>query len=182
MAPDQAMQERGLLNCPRRAWPSGREKWTKEERVATRIPLFLAIILVGILAVPAAHAVDTGIFTVCWHNNAENWYDSVFCWRTATQNGTWTYYKKGWTGDQNYGYALRWGASSLGDPKIVIDTNYYYIFSGKSVIGGTTYYSGWSSAVHYVHPGDNASVRLDIDNTYSPGNPNDQGGSRPIRP
>lgn len=148
--------------------------------MANRIPLFLAIILAGILAVPAAHAVDTGIFTVCWHDNQQNMHDSVFCWRSTSQNGFYSYYKKGWTDDQCWGYTLRWAWG--GDPRITIDTNYWYTFSGKSVVGGTTYYSSWSAPVHYVHPDDNFSVRLDIDNTSPPGNPNDQGGSRLIRP
>ncbi|MFO7637845.1 MAG: hypothetical protein R6X14_00850 [bacterium] len=133
-------------------------------------------VCVLLCAVAGASDMGTaGIYTdVQYNGNPEN-QSYITCWRKQAHWASWEeYYDYQYTGDQSWPpdhNRLRWGASSLSDPKIVIETGYYYTFKAKKYIGGQWRYSNWSTPVNYSSATVYASRVLELSLTSDPGDP-----------
>ena len=139
----------------------------------SRIAAVVVVISALLCAVATAddHTGYTGIFTECWYNSNHNGNDSILCdvWSTTHQ---WVGCSSGWTPDQYWPpdyYFLRWGASNLSTPRIVLDTNRWYSFYAKSYVVGVGWrYSDWCLPYHYVSSNDEAAITLTLSRTTPP--------------
>ncbi|UCG43218.1 MAG: hypothetical protein JSU73_00975 [candidate division WOR-3 bacterium] len=116
----------------------------------------------------------TGINTYTTHDGSPAPECSVVCWRTQVPYAGWNYHSTHNTNEQwwpEYHNRLRWGASSLGEPKIVIDTLWYHTFMGKKYIDGLWWYSEWSLGVYYGSANQYTYRELDLSLTEYPGDP-----------
>jgi hypothetical protein len=136
--------------------------------------LTVAAALGLLCAVATAQLSPSGINTYTEYNGEPAPECSVECWKSQPQDLYWTRHSAHNTDEQHWPphyNRLRWAHSSQSDPKVVIDTGYYYTFKAKKYIGGQWRYSEWSVAVNYHSPTVYANRVLELSLTSDPGDP-----------
>jgi hypothetical protein len=149
-------------------------KGSRNMKVTQTVVLMALLCMCVVVAEGSDEVALPGVWTSCFYEETPIDQDSVFGWIYDSING-WQYYAKAYTNDQffpPYYNVLRWGHSSLQQPRVQIDTCCWYTFYAKRLMGGQWHYSDWSTPAYYLHPTTSISRQLDLSRTTSPGNPN----------